>query len=449
MPCPRCSKQEPPLLTRNHARLHHATPISNNTEWRAPSFLLVTADLDEPFQRPALPTAVTTIYNCLRLNARWEKPSDLKCRVCGSLQVLGYLATSLPITRAVLTAEIVWWKKMANAHYTARCQLRTRRSVPRDSDRNHEPGKHARICIPPRVNCPPRFHFADAARCTEVGLRCKSTLTLKRHRVCDRYFPRGRADSRSETVRGIGTQQELSPCHEGRVALDLIRSVFNPRPDHCVFSHVGIVPDDAVGRRVFSEIPRFSRPFIPVLLHTLLNTLIGSQDLDSNPRRPRARYAGVATSGNLQREVLQLDNYSATQYVFCLTGPCVNSEGRTDGRQEFPVFTAGCEASNQLRASLVLCAVCSPRRLTCTTRVIDSRNDCICSPTNHCRQIFKAVFTIERRAAANQSLDASVECREDARATNIGFDARRQRWGIRRITFLYFIINWREVEIEN
>ncbi|KAJ8867471.1 hypothetical protein PR048_031273 [Dryococelus australis] len=37
------------------------------------------------------------------------------------------------------------------------------------------------------------------------------------------------------------------------------------------FSHVGVVPDDAVGRRVFSEISRFSRPFIPGLLHTRLN----------------------------------------------------------------------------------------------------------------------------------------------------------------------------------
>ncbi|KAJ8888271.1 hypothetical protein PR048_007758 [Dryococelus australis] len=32
-------------------------------------------------------------------------------------------------------------------------------------------------------------------------------------------------------------------------------------------SHVGIVPDDAIGRRVFSGISRFSRPCIPALLH--------------------------------------------------------------------------------------------------------------------------------------------------------------------------------------
>ncbi|KAJ8897132.1 hypothetical protein PR048_002478 [Dryococelus australis] len=38
------------------------------------------------------------------------------------------------------------------------------------------------------------------------------------------------------------------------------------------FLHVGIVPDDAVGWRVFSGISRFPRPFIPALLHTHLNT---------------------------------------------------------------------------------------------------------------------------------------------------------------------------------
>ncbi|KAJ8879162.1 hypothetical protein PR048_019768 [Dryococelus australis] len=37
------------------------------------------------------------------------------------------------------------------------------------------------------------------------------------------------------------------------------------RPGHSGFSHVGIVPDDAVGLRVFSGISRFPRPFIPAL----------------------------------------------------------------------------------------------------------------------------------------------------------------------------------------
>ncbi|KAJ8875171.1 hypothetical protein PR048_023066 [Dryococelus australis] len=53
------------------------------------------------------------------------------------------------------------------------------------------------------------------------------------------------------------------------------------------FSHVmGIVPDDAASRQVFSGISRFSCPCIPVLLHTQPRfTLIGSQDLDVKSRR--------------------------------------------------------------------------------------------------------------------------------------------------------------------
>ncbi|KAJ8883179.1 hypothetical protein PR048_015019 [Dryococelus australis] len=46
---------------------------------------------------------------------------------------------------------------------------------------------------------------------------------------------------------------------------------FNPQPGHSGFSHVGIVPDDAVGRRVFSGPPVSPRPFISMLLHTHFN----------------------------------------------------------------------------------------------------------------------------------------------------------------------------------
>ncbi|KAJ8876152.1 hypothetical protein PR048_024061 [Dryococelus australis] len=49
------------------------------------------------------------------------------------------------------------------------------------------------------------------------------------------------------------------------------------------FSQVGIVPDDATSRRVFSGISSFPRPFIPALLHTHF-TLIGSQDPDVKTR---------------------------------------------------------------------------------------------------------------------------------------------------------------------
>ncbi|KAJ8897238.1 hypothetical protein PR048_002584 [Dryococelus australis] len=47
------------------------------------------------------------------------------------------------------------------------------------------------------------------------------------------------------------------------------------------FSHVGILPNDATDRRVFSGISRFCQPCIPALVHTPPHfTLIGSRDLD-------------------------------------------------------------------------------------------------------------------------------------------------------------------------
>ncbi|KAJ8870410.1 hypothetical protein PR048_029432 [Dryococelus australis] len=48
------------------------------------------------------------------------------------------------------------------------------------------------------------------------------------------------------------------------------RTGFKPRPVHSGFSQVGIVTDDAAGRRVFSGISRFPCSCIPVLLHTHL-----------------------------------------------------------------------------------------------------------------------------------------------------------------------------------
>ncbi|KAJ8878010.1 hypothetical protein PR048_022473 [Dryococelus australis] len=55
------------------------------------------------------------------------------------------------------------------------------------------------------------------------------------------------------------------------------------------FSHAGIVPDDAAGRRVFSGISRFPSPFIPVALHTYLvspSSALKDFDLNSRPISP-------------------------------------------------------------------------------------------------------------------------------------------------------------------
>ncbi|KAJ8867267.1 hypothetical protein PR048_031066 [Dryococelus australis] len=77
-------------------------------------------------------------------------------------------------------------------------------------------------------------------------------------------------------LRGIAVSERLA-CSPPP-----LRSGFNPRLVSPGFSHVGIVPDDAAGRRVFSGISRFplplysgAAPYSPRCF-----TLIGSQDLD-------------------------------------------------------------------------------------------------------------------------------------------------------------------------
>ncbi|KAJ8870889.1 hypothetical protein PR048_027190 [Dryococelus australis] len=93
------------------------------------------------------------------------------------------------------------------------------------------------------------------------------------------------------------------------------RTWFDPRSGHSGFLYVGIVPDDAVGRRVFSGISRFPRPFIPALLHTHLShphrlsrssrtvqisslTYIKHPCLtrDSNPEPPAFQIGGAPTN---------------------------------------------------------------------------------------------------------------------------------------------------------
>ncbi|KAJ8865736.1 hypothetical protein PR048_033257 [Dryococelus australis] len=62
-----------------------------------------------------------------------------------------------------------------------------------------------------------------------------------------------------------------SPCRSG----------LNPRPGHSGFSHVGILPDDAVGWRVFSGISRFPLALSSRRCSILTSVpLIDSQDLD-------------------------------------------------------------------------------------------------------------------------------------------------------------------------
>ncbi|KAJ8866686.1 hypothetical protein PR048_032547 [Dryococelus australis] len=56
------------------------------------------------------------------------------------------------------------------------------------------------------------------------------------------------------------------------------RTGFNPRPVHCGFSQVGIVPNEAAGRQVFSRISRFPHPINSgAAPYSLRFTLIDSQ----------------------------------------------------------------------------------------------------------------------------------------------------------------------------
>ncbi|KAJ8881157.1 hypothetical protein PR048_017630 [Dryococelus australis] len=101
-----------------------------------------------------------------------------------------------------------------------------------------------------------------------------------------RNQPAARTSSSSRTRKrnaGTGQGHVVTPLANQRLEthlpadVDMVSSLstrrygFNPRPSDSGFSHVGIVPNDAVGQRVFSVISRFPRPFIPVLLHTHLN----------------------------------------------------------------------------------------------------------------------------------------------------------------------------------
>ncbi|KAJ8869297.1 hypothetical protein PR048_030871 [Dryococelus australis] len=83
-------------------------------------------------------------------------------------------------------------------------------------------------------------------------------------------------------TRGRNVVQAVPEIDQQRVPARLPprRFGFYPRPGHSGFSHVGIVPDDAVGRRVFSGISHFPHPFVTAL--SLLTSIIriGSQDLD-------------------------------------------------------------------------------------------------------------------------------------------------------------------------
>ncbi|KAJ8870887.1 hypothetical protein PR048_027188 [Dryococelus australis] len=144
------------------------------------------------------------------------------------------------------------------------------------------------------------------------------------------------------------------------------------------FSQVGIVPDDAAGRWVFSGISLFPRPFIPALLHISI-TLIGSQYLDvkshpnllfwylsvdssTTPNRGKGRYIIVrvtlsSDSGRAADEVTTCIQVDLTQGVrkchFYREQPITIMRLRPDNARETDCLAA----REQLRISICCCSL--------------------------------------------------------------------------------------------
>ncbi|KAJ8884362.1 hypothetical protein PR048_016219 [Dryococelus australis] len=91
--------------------------------------------------------------------------------------------------------------------------------------------------------------FSPASR--QSGTSC-STRWRNRERITNQRM------STSMHIKGAAVAERLD-CFE-----------LNSQPGHSRFSHLGIAPDDAAGRRVFSGISRFPCPFIPTLFHSHL-----------------------------------------------------------------------------------------------------------------------------------------------------------------------------------
>ncbi|KAJ8891800.1 hypothetical protein PR048_004354 [Dryococelus australis] len=160
------------------------------------------------------------------------------------------------------------------------------------------------------------------------------------------------------------------------------RSGFDPRPGHSGFSHVGIVPDDAVGRRVFLG----DFPFSPALSFRRCSSLtsltfIGSRDLDvkSRPnlftkqlhaRRP----AHVQIDFDLRSISLTVgkEKFEVTvnglKYVFeartLVTLVAIRSISLTVGKEKFEVTVNGLKYVFEARTLVTLVASKAPFRMS-------------------------------------------------------------------------------------
>ncbi|KAJ8879644.1 hypothetical protein PR048_020252 [Dryococelus australis] len=117
--------------------------------------------------------------------------------------------------------------------------------------------------------------------------RMISSLAHQGRRICTTTILSGRSDILREFIAsylGYNFVKRRTLVHNGQVnkGPPLLASHQDepgsiPGWVNPGFSHVGIVPGDAVGQRVFLDISGIPHPFIPALLHTSI-TLIDSQD---------------------------------------------------------------------------------------------------------------------------------------------------------------------------
>ncbi|KAJ8879078.1 hypothetical protein PR048_019684, partial [Dryococelus australis] len=149
----------------------------------------------------------------------------------------GYKSTTLPLSYE--------GKATTYSHQSTGIKGRRKREIPRISaNQQHRP---ARLPLCNRAGFPPTKGSRRLSFCVSI---LELSAVLYRNHI-SHIMQRTKVTEHVSLLVSHQGEQRSTP---GRVTP--------------VFSHVGIVPDDAADRRDFSEISRFPRPFIPVLLHT-------------------------------------------------------------------------------------------------------------------------------------------------------------------------------------
>ncbi|KAJ8866546.1 hypothetical protein PR048_032405 [Dryococelus australis] len=294
-------------------------------------FLLVTADSDGSFQRPAVPTVVIAMYNSLRTQSKLGQTQKfvllggdtehfLARRIDGRRSVASRFqltdekksmrrisvhrtyVTLLPanlvhrlqvppyktfLTLRILTSswrELPALKAVDDKVRTLEMNLREKSLPPRIAvvewrgggehpEKIHRPTAKSGEHVPPGN----REHVSPWCARSALPLR-SSRLQFALGQMFSIAIDVSPAGSSCgvcfagfrETEQQAGKHYRSSQAREKSVHMRIACPRGEPGsiPGRVTgFSHVGIMPDDVVGRRIFSGISRFSRPFIPALLH--------------------------------------------------------------------------------------------------------------------------------------------------------------------------------------